>query len=199
MYTVNARIRGTTSLLQHAFPLALLKPAETTRKHMGATDYSLEWMNTMYVTADGYLYQPASHLEGALVRAATNFRIKGRSGKSWRDPIRAYCYVQPDEVRHLRDGHPVLAPGPELLEQATPHLSVHVARVVVSRSAVARSRLMIAPGWELDFTTEVHDPQVLASTLREILAEAGRMAGIGDFRPRHGRFELASFTVNGSH
>ena len=64
------------------------------------------------------------------------------------------------------------------------------------RSAVACSRLEIAPGWELAFTIAVHDDQIRAEVLREILTEAGDAVGIGDFRPRHERFGLLAFEVS---
>lgn len=196
MYTVRVLIRGTAPLLQHRFgPKVAEGMMKGTRKNTGSPDWSMEWLDTMYVNADGMLYQPATHIEGALVRAAASFKVKGARGKSWKDPIKAYVYVQPDCILHLRDGQPIKAPGSELLETATETLSVSVMRAVVQRSAVARSRLMIAAGWQLDFIAEVVDDQVRADVLREILEEAGRAVGIGDYRPRYGRFVVEAFEV----
>jgi hypothetical protein len=147
----------------------------------------------MYATAEGYLYQPATHLEGALVKAAATFKIKGGRGKTWKDPMRAYCYAFPEQILHLRDGQPVPVPPEDLLTHPTEYLSVSVMRVMVQRAAVARARLQIAAGWELAFRLEVHDPQVRAEVVEQILREAGRAVGIGDFRPRYGRFEVTQF------
>lgn len=196
MYTVNARIRGTASLLQHAYPATQLAPSEVSKRQTGGTDYSLEWLDTMYQTESGLLYQPATHLEGSMVKAAASFKIKGGRGKTWKDAIKAYVYVTPDEIPHLRDGTTVQAPDASLIEQPTDHLKVNVSRVVVQRAAVARSRLQILPGWELAFTIEVADEQVTLDALRQILDEAGRAVGIGDYRPRYGRFEVIEFRVN---
>ena len=194
MYKVEVQIRGTTPLLQHRFSLEQLSTLmQGATKRTGAPDYSLEWLGTMYVTQDGYLYQPAAQIEGALVAAGKLFKVKGQRSKTWKDAIRAYCYVVPDEIRHLRNGEPIHAPGAELLTTPREGLAVDVRRVRVSQAAVARSRLMIAAGWELAFTIEVHDAQVPPDILKEILAEAGRAVGIGDFRPRYGRFEVCSF------
>jgi hypothetical protein len=96
-------------------------------------------------------------------------------------------------VHHQRNGQIVHAPDASLLEKPTEHLQVNIARVIVQRSAVARSRLMIAPGWELQFTIEVADDQVTPGALQTILGEAGHAVGIGDYRPRHGRFEVITF------
>ena len=84
----------------------------------------------------------------------------------------------------------MLAPKADLLLQPTEHLSVSVMRVIVQRAAVARARLQIAPGWELKFNLEVHDDQVRPDVIPEIMVEARRAVGIGDFRPRYGRFEV---------
>lgn len=196
MYKVNATVRGTAPLLQHRFgAVALDSIQQGASKRTGAPDYALEWMGTMYVNQDGHLFQPAAHIEGAMVRAASSFKVKGARGKTWKDPIRAYAYVTPDEILHLERGKPIVAPGPELLEKPRGLLSVSVMRVKVQRAAVARSRLMLNAGWMLNFNIEVHDEQVRPDVLREILEEAGRAVGIGDFRPRYGRFDVVDFKL----
>ncbi|MBI5670654.1 MAG: hypothetical protein HZC41_21895 [Chloroflexi bacterium] len=196
MYTAAVHIRGTTDLLQHAFGRTQLDTLqEATRKQTGTPDYSQEWLQTMYVTPDGYLYQPATHIEGALQKAASLFTVKGKGSKTWKDAVKAYVYVRPDQVLHLWHGEPVRAPGTDLLQQPTEHLSVNIMRVKVQRAAVARSRLQIGEGWELQFRLEVIDEQLPAPTLKAILEEAGRAIGIGDYRPRYGRFGVQQFEV----
>jgi hypothetical protein len=196
MYTIQAVISGTAGLLQHAFGQASMATLqENAKKQTGTPDYSLEWMSTMYTTRDGLLYQPASHIEGALQRAASGFKQKGKGGKTWKDAVKAYAYVLPDEIPHLRDGECVPAPTADLLKHPTEYLSVSIMRVKVQRAAVARSRLLIAPGWQLAFTIQVQDDQLRPDVVRPILEEAGRAVGIGDYRPRYGRFEVAEFRV----
>lgn len=195
MYKVNVRIKGVAPLLQHKFPLKTLESlGKGATKRTGAPDYSMEWMESMYAH-NGNLVQPASHIEGALVKAGTSFKIQGRGRKTFKDVVRAYCYVTPELIPHLCNGEPVAAPDKGLLTEPTEHLSVDVRRVKVNRAAVARSRLMIAIGWELAFVIEVHDDQLTSNTLQTILEEAGRAVGIGDFRPRYGRFSVEEFTV----
>lgn len=196
MYMVNASIQGTAGLLQHAFGATQLQVLqESTKRRTGAVDYSMEWLTTMYTDQDGMLVQPASHLEGALIRAGTSFKIKGQKQKTYKDIIRAFVYVCPDNIVHLRNGTPVIAPTAELLENPTPFLSVSIMRVVVQRAAVARSRLLIAPGWELSFQMQVLEEQLSPEALKTILEFAGNSVGIGDYRPRYGRFNVNSFNV----
>lgn len=193
MYQIAVKIQGTTPILQHSFAKATLSSLmEGTNKKTGAVDYSLEWMQTMY-TQNGIIVQPASHIEGALVKAASSFKIKGKSNKTWRDAFRAYCYATPDMIPHLWNGDYVEAPDASLLEKPTENLSVSIMRVVVQRAAVARSRLQIASGWVLEFCLEIQDAQLRSDVVQEVLAEAGRAVGIGDFRPKFGRFEVIQF------
>lgn len=197
MFRINVAIQGTSGLLQHAFgQSSMVTLQESAKKQTGSPDYSLEWMQTMYVTRDGYLYQPASHLEGAMQRAASGFKMKGKGGKTWKDAVKAYAYVLPDEVLHIRNGEYIKAPGAELLQEPTEYLSVSVMRVKVQRAAVARSRLLIAPGWQLAFTVEVQDEQLRPDVIQAVLEEAGRAVGIGDYRPRYGRFSVIGFQVS---
>lgn len=192
MYQVNARIRGLSPILQHAFTGATLEGlTQNANKRTAKADYSLEWMQTMYVNQDGWLYQPASHIEGALVKAATRFQMKGK--QTFKEPVKANVYAQPDEILHLRNGECVPAPDESLLFDPTSTLRVNIMRVVVQRSAVARARLEIAPGWELAFRLEVTEDLISPPSLREFLEEAGRAVGIGDYRPRFGRFEVVDF------
>jgi hypothetical protein len=196
MYEIDIMIQGIASILQHRFaPEQLNTLMQGANKKTGVVDYSKEWMKTMYVTSNGYLYQPANHIEGSLVEAAKRFTIKGSRGKTWREAIQAYCYVKPEKVIHLRNGEEVKAPAEELLINPTEFLAVNTQRVKVQRAAVARSRLEIAAGWQLAFTLEIVDEQARPDVIEAILREAGRAVGIGDFRPRYGRFELVTFEV----
>jgi hypothetical protein len=194
MYEVDVTVRGKAAILMHAFPAANLKPSGP-KRNVGETDYSLEWMDTMYATNDGFLYIPASHFEGALMNAAASFKVKGKSGATWKKIVKAYCYVNPDEVPLYWNGGRLQAPDENLLTEPDEALSVDVQRVVVQRSAVARARLKVSAGWEAKFTIEVQDEQVQPNILKEIVTEAGRAVGVADYRPRYGRFDLMSFDV----
>jgi hypothetical protein len=193
MYHLSVRLVGSAPLLHHRFPIATLSTLmEGARRKTGSQDYSLEWLDTMY-HQDGLLIQPASHIEGALVRAASGFRIKGSKNKTYKDLIRAYVQVNPEAIPHLWHDQPLPAPGPELLTQPTEALCVNIQRVIVNRAAVARARLQINTGWQLRCTINVLDDQIRPEVIQTILEEAGRAVGIGDYRPRYGRFAVTDF------
>jgi hypothetical protein len=69
-------------------------------------------------------------------------------------------------------------------------------RVVVQRNAITRTRPAMHPGWEAEFTLLVNLPEYISSTmLRELLNDAGRLIGVGDFRPSYGRYTTTSFRI----
>lgn len=67
-------------------------------------------------------------------------------------------------------------------------------RVVVQRNAITRVRPAMNPGWAASFVFMITLPEYVApSKLNEIIAQAGRLVGIGDFRPTYGRFVVTHF------
>lgn len=67
-------------------------------------------------------------------------------------------------------------------------------RVVVQRNAVPRTRPCMRAGWVVEFQLMVNLPEYIdAIFLREVLHMAGRLVGVGDFRPTYGRFDIVGF------
>lgn len=72
----------------------------------------------------------------------------------------------------------------------------HACRVQVQRNGVTRIRPAIKDGWKAEFHLLVNLPEYIAQdTLQEVITNAGRLIGIGDFRPTYGRFVIESFEV----
>lgn len=69
-------------------------------------------------------------------------------------------------------------------------------RVVIQRNAVTRTRPAMLTGWRAEFIFMVNLPEYVApSTLHEVLNAAGRLVGVGDFRPTYGRFVVKSYDI----
>ncbi len=69
-------------------------------------------------------------------------------------------------------------------------------RVVVQRNAVTRVRPAMRAGWRADFQFMVNTPEYISpDALLETLTTAGRLIGVGDFRPTYGRFQVVRFEV----
>lgn len=68
-------------------------------------------------------------------------------------------------------------------------------RVVIQRSAVTRERPALRTGWKCTVQLQVLTPEYIAvADLHDVLSQAGRLVGVGDFRPTFGRFRVESFT-----
>lgn len=190
MYTVDCRIIGTAPLMQHRYPMPDLETlAKGGKKRTGAVDYTQEWKEYLYATKDGKVYQPAVHIEGALVKAAVNFKVTGKRGKSYADLFKAALFVGPDEIPHGID-----VPK-ELDTDADNSLYLDMRPVVVQRARVVRIRPCFKAGWSLDFEINVIDDELPSEIVQDALTLAGKAVGIGDFRPRFGRFSVARFEV----
>lgn len=69
-------------------------------------------------------------------------------------------------------------------------------RAVVQRQGINRVRPAMRVGWTLEFEMLVNVPEYITpDLLQEVLDNAGRLVGIGDFRPTYGRFAVSSFSV----
>lgn len=67
--------------------------------------------------------------------------------------------------------------------------------VRVGQSRVVRTRPRFPTGWRVTFGVEVMAGGVTQEQLSQAVTDAGLYAGIGDWRPRYGRFVLEKFQV----
>ena len=69
-------------------------------------------------------------------------------------------------------------------------------RVVIQRNAITRVRPAMKEGWKAEFIMLVTEPGYVSPTLlQQVIAQAGRLNGLGDFRPTYGRFMVTRFEV----
>lgn len=67
-------------------------------------------------------------------------------------------------------------------------------RVVVQRNGINRTRPAMKAGWRASFDLQVMLPEYITpQLLNEAIANAGRLIGLGDFRPSYGRFNVTLF------
>lgn len=67
-------------------------------------------------------------------------------------------------------------------------------RVVIQRNGVNRTRPALKAGWQCEFDLMVMLPEYIARTdLHDVIANAGRLIGLGDFRPTYGRFQITRY------
>lgn len=132
---------------------------------------------SLYILPDGTIYQPASHIEASMIKAAANFNITGKGKKTYKDLAKSSIFVEPDAIPHLIqnyevDKRPVVNP--------------------VTRGRIIRARPILKE-WALEFRLKVLDDQFPTEVIKSILDYAGTAVGIGDYRPRFGRFMVTKF------
>ena len=170
---VDVTIKGVSPLLQHRFPVPDEDPKW--KDHFGVQDYSEDVLKALYVDEQGTIYQPADHILGALIKAATDFKMPGKGKKTYKDLIKSTVFIYPDAIPH------------KIKEWKTDRKPV-----VIQRARIIRERPRFDE-WELDFAIEVTDTQLPIASLKRILEHAGNYKGIGDYRPRYGRFMVTKF------
>ena len=132
----------------------------------------------VYRTDDGQIAIPGEYLRQAIIMAA-KFRQDPRSPrKSAMDLYKAGIV----SLTHL-------APlGKDTWDYEDRR------RVVIQRSGVNRTRPAMKAGWRAEFEIMVNLPEYIHERdLNEVIAAAGRLIGLGDFRPSYGRFQVTSF------
>ena len=67
-------------------------------------------------------------------------------------------------------------------------------RVMVMRAGITRIRPALKAGWKCTATFQINLPEYVPQELfLQTLNEAGRLIGVGDFRPTFGRFVVTNF------
>jgi len=165
-------IKGVCPLLHHKF-----NPPKQTRQRKSKKVYDpkTEAEKGLYKNSEGVIYQPAEHLEGAIIKAATNFQMKGR--KTYRDYAKACLILLEREIPFTNGAKYEIDERPVIINRA---------RVMAWRPRWSN--------WQFTFIIRNLQPDMMDDqTLKEILEHAGLFVGIGDFRPKFGRFEVTGF------
>jgi len=170
---VKCRIRGVAPLLQHRFPEE--SDDVQIKKRTGSIDYSTEVEKAIFKNEDGVIYEPSEHIEGCLRKAASSFRIPGQGKKTYKDMMLSSIVVEP-----------------EMIPLEPQEYEVDKRSVIIGRARVFRYRPRW-DNWELDFNVNILDEQLTPDSLKEILIYGGAAKGIGDYRPKFGRFEVTEF------
>jgi hypothetical protein len=138
----------------------------------------LEWHGSLYVSA-GQVCIPGELLEAHLVEAARKLR-KGQQAKAG-----LFC----DGTFHL------VYPGPTELHALWADETFRLSTGVrVQRSRLIRTR-PIFPTWRLAAEVLYNPSQLNLSEIQEFFRIGGEQIGLGDWRPRFGRYVVEDITA----
>ena len=178
MYQVKTVVQGVSPLLHHRFPIPNYEDMNKGgTRSTGAKDYSQQWRESLYVE-NGMVYQPASHFELSMTKAAASFKVTGKRGKTYKDLVAANVFIDPEKIPFG-----IIEPQ-ELDTDADKELYLDLRPVVIQRARVVRIRPAFKPGWKLEFTINVIDDELPDGILQDVL-----------IRPKFGRFSVMHFEV----
>lgn len=176
-YIVSVTIEGAADLLFHRWNCEAVEAKAKTAK--GSKSKKSDDVETyVYRCDNGSIGLPGEYLRQSIIHAA-KFRQDPRSPrKSAMDLFKA--------------GVVCLTPLASLGKEQWDYLDTR--RVTVQRNGINRTRPAMKIGWKATFELAVNLPEYIdRQMLREVIEQAGRLIGVGDFRPTFGRFGIVSF------
>lgn len=189
MKDVKIKITGIRPLVLHnglladptnPYTLAIKKITSKGSKKLTEHDYTerdrLEWLGGLYWSESlNAIALPSDNIERCIQEGAK----KNRLGKDFA----AAVFVSESEVAvdHRLSGQTREAMYSEPAYTLRKGVKVQLSRII-------RIRPMIPTGWSLTFTVEFDESIVNRNAVIQALTEAGALVGLGDWRPKFGRF-----------
>ena len=134
----------------------------------------LEWDAGLYWDLQDGLIMPSDNIERCIQLGAQKSRI----GKDVQAAV--FCATPHVIINHA---------GPKDKDKlyADPRYTLRKG-VAVQKSRIIRIRPMIPTGWSMTFDIEFDEGIVNPKNLLKAMADAGSLVGLGDWRPKFGRF-----------
>ena len=179
-YVVNVSVEGAAALLFHRWSVDGVEAKSKAAKGSKAKkEDDLE--SYVYRDREGFLCLPTEYFRMSIINAAKYKQDPRSPRKSAMDLFKAGL-VGLSDLCSLG--------GIKQWEY------VDRRRVMVQRNGITRHRPACYPGWKASMQFQVLVPEYInPHLLNETISAAGRLVGVGDFRPTFGRFQVTRFTV----
>ena len=176
---IDVEIEGVAALLQNNIEGSeqqLLR--KTKRSTGGVKNDENEWKAKVY-KFNGGLGHPGAAIESALTKAARDFKADKR--RSMVDVVRALVFCNESHIELIGKKEPDAIRRDSVVNPNTK-----------GRGFVYRP--LFEKGWKGRFSLTLSDTEVIeVERLKEILDYSGSRIGIGDWRPKFGRFIVTKF------
>jgi hypothetical protein len=183
---IKFKITGITPLLMHSDrysnpldPLTKAHKELTSKRKKTDSDHEAisksEWIGGLYYDKEHGLHMPGENIEACVVGGAKLQRL-GTHFKRAVMVVDTHCPLDiggKNDIEHLKKN----------IDDYSLAKSV-----VVSRARIMRVRPMFKK-WSTEFTMSYNSEVVNESDVIKAVNDAGQMVGLGDWRPRYGRFE----------
>lgn len=185
MEILKIKIKGLSPLLMHSARFANpLDPATKLHKELTAkrkkTDedhmaiMQSEWFGSLYCNDHGP-FIPGINIEASLFEAAKMRKL----GKV----IKRALIVIDDEIKLVYKG----PRDPESLYANKDFVDVRAVKVQTSKLMRCRPKFN---EWSAEFDIQFNPEQIQKGEIMKIIEDAGFLVGVGDYRPRFGKFEM---------
>ena len=175
--TIRVKIQGISPLLINRFQDKSID-SKSKRRTGNIIDDEIE--NKLYMH-DDKPHIPAVYFRNAIIEASKQFKIQGKGKSTYSKLVGATVDVSPEMIE--------LIPS-----EYTPFRIAAVNPSTKGRMMVTRPRF---DEWGAEFNIILSDDGVPVSVMNEIVEQAGRYVGVGDWRPQKkgmfGKFMLISF------
>ena len=182
MAKFKVEIEGTSDYLQNKMVMATKEEQKAKSKLTGSVKgqeaIDMHYEEKVYRAEDGSCYIPSTHLEGAMIKAATEYIIPGKGKKTWKDIFKGLVICTENKIQFS----PKKKNPDEKYEAITRNPATGGRNVTI--------RPLYAAGWKAEFEIDCLDEAIDSDLLAEILGRAGQYKGIGDYRPKFGRFQV---------
>jgi hypothetical protein len=185
MKTVSVRLDGVSPILINRFKEQDEIPV-TVKKH-GKKDYGTpreQAEKTAYADTDGKLWVPWSWVSGCIRSIASDYKIAG-SRKSVKS-VSSGAITLTSEKLYFAEGYTLA------------DIEIDSRPAVVQRARIMRHRARLE-SWALEFDLEIDEDILPLDQVHGILADAGKRAGLGDYRVEKGgpfgKFIVAKWEV----
>ncbi len=188
MVRIGVSIEGVSpGLLHHRFPELVMRgmvtPVKLAAKVRATPEEEAEM--AAYRMVDGLLAVPSEHIYSCMVRTGGQFLVQGRNKATYKQIIKGALLVDPEPLIPILDGK-----GEEVRDY-----EIDARPAVVGRARIIRHRPLFSE-WQLNFNLLILAPDELPlKVLQDVLEKGGQTIGIGDYRPRYGRFQVTRWEV----
>lgn len=139
----------------------------------------------IYTDKKGIVWVPSSWISGTIASVASEYKLPG-SRKSLKSVIGGAVIPIDEKMYFIHK---------KQLKKKDIEVDSRPVAIQRSSSKVMCHRGRLEPGWKLKGTLQIDSSIVPEKTVLELLNDAGRRAGIGDFRPNRGgpfgRFQVS--------
>lgn len=180
---LNVKIRGIKDLLMNRnTSVGVDDQPKSIKKRSIEHDFKEEAKQCLYIRKDGKIGVPTLAILACMRKAAVNMKKSGGGKKTLKEFVYSGLQIESDD---------------KYIQISPQDYTVDIQAVCpTGKGRIPKARPLFSVGWELNFTIVIVDTDTWGpGEVRQCLTEAGLYAGLLDYRPLYGQFEVVSMTT----